>query len=198
MRRILASATATLFALAFASDSAQAQLPLTFVGGPTFSTVSTSDFDGTGNKTGFFAAVGTRFPLTEAVSFNPYVGYMKKGVTFDDGDYVESFDYIEIPLLLNVGFPLGETSRLGLSAGPAFGFQIGCDEDGDDCSEYDNHKGTEFSFMGTAGVSFPTSPSASFSAGAGFDLGLTDIYDELDYKTRTFFLFLAYSTVVGG
>jgi hypothetical protein len=197
MRRILASAIVTFVLLAFAAERAEAQLPLAFVAGPTFSTISSSEYDNTGSKTGFFAAVGTSFPLTETVSFNPYVGYVKKGTTFD-GDFAESFDYIEIPLLVNVVFPLGETSRLGLSAGPAIGFQISFDEDGFDCSEFEDHKGTEFSFMGTAGVSFSTSPTGSFTVGAAYDLGLTDIYEDFDYKTRTIFLFLAYSTVVGG
>jgi hypothetical protein len=198
MRRVFGSAIAAFILLAFAVRQVEAQLPVAFVAGPTFSTISSSEFDDTGSKTGFFAAVGTSFPLTETVSFNPYVGYVKKGTTFDDGDSEESFDYIEIPLLLNVGFPLGETSSLGLSAGPAIGFQISCDEDGFDCSEYEDHKGTEFSFMGTAGVSFQTSPTGRFTVGAAYDLGLTNIYEDLDYKTRTIFLFLAYSTVVGG
>ena len=126
MRRILAIAIVTSVVLAFAAERAEAQLPLAFVAGPTFSTISSSEYDDTGSKTGFFAAVGTSFPLTETVSFNPYVGYVKKGTTFGDGDEEASYDYIEIPLLVNVGFPLGETSSLGLSAGPAIGFQISC------------------------------------------------------------------------
>jgi hypothetical protein len=198
MRNIPASVVAVLIASAVCATEGSAQFPLSFVAGPTFGSVSTSDFDGEGSTTGFFAAVGTSLPLSEVVSINPYVGYVRKGTTFDDGDYVEKFDYIEIPVLLNVGVPLGESAQLGLSAGPAIGFQISCDEDGDDCSEYEDHKGTEFSFMSAAGVSFPTSETGAISVGLAYDLGLTDLYEDLDYKTRTFFLFLSYSTLVGG
>lgn len=47
-------------------------------------------------------------------------------------------------------------------------------------------------------VRFPVSETGALVVSLGADLGLTDLFDELDYKTRTYFLSLQYSTVVGG
>jgi hypothetical protein len=52
--------------------------------------------------------------------------------------------------------------------------------------------------MSAGGVSFPISETGAISVGVAYDLGLTDLYEDLDYKTRTLFLFVSYSTLVGG
>ena len=149
-----------------------------------------------GPQIGFFAAVGTSFTLSEKVSVSPYLAYVKKGVTFDGED--ASYDYIEIPILLGTGFPVGETMTWNVFAGPQFGFQVNCDEDGFDCKEFSNHKGTEFGVVAGTGLEFPVSETGAFAVSIGADFGLTDLFDELDYKTRTYFLSLQYSTTLGG
>jgi len=182
--------------LAFAPARAQAQTPIHFVAGPNLGTISTDDFDDAGSKIGFFAAVGTSFMLSENVSVSPYLAFVQKGADFDGEDV--SYDYIEIPVLLGTGFPVGETMTWNVFAGPQFGFQVNCDEDGFDCTEFSNHKGTEFGVVAGTGLQFPVSETGAFAVSIGADLGLTDLFDELDYKTRTYFLSLQYSTTLGG
>jgi len=188
------------------AGQAQAQFPLNIAAGPTFSNVSNDDFDAS-SKTGFFAAVGTSFPVGTNLAIQPYVGYVQKGASFDFGSFQEddTYTYIEIPVFLSYGIPLSESATLGLSAGPQVGFMIDCTEaydDGDpdfDCSEYDNFESTEFGLVGSVGVSFPVGSSA-LSVGGGYDLGLTDVFSDIDggYKNRVFYLFVDYGFSLGG
>lgn len=174
----------------------QAQTPLHFVGGVNMSNISSDDFPDSDAKTGFFAGVGTSFALSENVAVSPYVAYVQKGAEFDGED--ASYDYIEVPVLLSTSFPMGETTSLGIFGGPQIGFQINCDEGGFDCTEFTNHKSTEFGVLVGTGLNFPAGENGSFGVSVGADWGLTDLFDELDYKTRTYFLSLRYSTMLGG
>lgn len=187
---------AFLLILVFAPAQAQAQTPIHFVAGPNLGTISSDEFDEAESKIGIFAAVGTSFMLSENVSLSPYVGYVQKGAEFNGED--ASYDYIEIPVLLGTSFPVGETMAWSVFGGPQFGFQINCDEGGFDCTEFTNHKGTEFGAILGTGLSFPVSETGALAVSLGADLGLSDLFDELDYKTRTYFLSLQYSTTLGG
>lgn len=187
---------AVLLILVFAPAQAQAQMPIHLVVGPNLGTISSDEFDDAESKIGIFAAVGTSFMLSENVSLSPYLGYVQKGAEFNGDD--ASYDYIEIPVLLGTSFPVGESMALNVFGGPQFGFQINCDEAGFDCTEFSNHKGTEFGVILGTGLAFPLSETGSFAVSLGADLGLSDLFDELDYKTRTYFLSLQYSTTLGG
>jgi hypothetical protein len=180
----------------FTAGQVQAQTPIHLVAGPNISNISSDDFPDSDSKVGFFVAVGTSLALGENVAVSPYVGYVMKGAEFDGED--ASYDYIEIPILLGTGFPVGETMTWNVFAGPQFGFQVNCDEDGFDCKEFSNHKGTEFGVVAGTGLAFPVSETGAFAVSIGADFGLTDLFDELDYKTRTYFLSLQYSTTLGG
>lgn len=185
-------------------EPAQAQIPLSIVAGPEFSTVSTDGFD-TSSRTGFFAAVGTMFQVSEVLGIAPYVGYVQKGAKFGSDSGEDIYSYIEIPVLLSVGFPLSEAVGLGLSAGPQIAFNVKCNEtvpgEADyDCKDYNDYDGgTEFGLVGTAGLQFPLG-SSNLGAGVGFDLGLTDVFSGIDggYKNRAFFVFVSYGLSLGG
>lgn len=173
-------------------DRAQAQMPLHLAAGPTLGTISSDDFPDLDSSIGFFAAVGTSFPVGETVAISPYVGYVQKGAEF--GDETASYDYIEIPVFISTWFPVGESMNWSIFAGPQIGFQINCDEGGFDCTEFDDHKSTEFGMMLGTGLQF----GGGLSVGVGVDVGFTDLYDTVDYKTRTFWLSLGYTTWLGG
>lgn len=178
-------------------QAANAQMALHFAAGPTLGDISSDEFDGASTSVGFFAAVGTTFMLSENVGVSPYLGYVQKGAEFDGED--ASYDYIEIPVLFVVGVPVGEGgTSFNIFGGPQVGFQINCDEAGFDCTEFDDHKGTEFGLMGGIGLAFPMGESGSLGVSLGADIGLTDLYDTVSYKTRTYFASLQYSVVVGG
>jgi len=178
-------------------QTANAQMALHFAAGPTLGDISSDEFDGASTSVGFFAAVGTTFMLSENVGVSPYLGYVQKGAEFDGED--ASYDYIEIPVLFVFGMPVGEGgTSFNIFAGPQVGFQINCDEAGFDCTEFDDHKGTEFGVMGGVGLGFPMGESGTLGVSLGADIGLTDLYDTVSYKTRTYFASLQYSVVVGG
>lgn len=190
-RRSAAFASILVAAL-FTVDQVQAQTPIHLAAGPTLGSISSDEFTDTESSVGFFAAVGTSLPVSETVAISPYLAYVQKGAKVDGES--ASYDYIEIPVLINTAFPVGESMSVVVFAGPQFGFQINCDEGGFDCTEFSNHKGTEFGLMGGAGLQ--VSPTLAVSLGA--DIGMSNLFDELDYKTRTFFLSLQYTTSLGG
>lgn len=197
MRELVKIVIAAIVVAGSSADDAQAQFPLTFVAGPSLMNISSSSYE-TSATVGFFGAVGTSFQLNESVSVSPFIGYVQKGAEFSDGTD-GSYDYIEVPILFGVSMPLGDSDReIRFNAGPQLGLQINCDEDGFDCTEYGNHEGTEFGLVGNVGVAFPRGDNGSFSVGLGADLGMTDLFDGLDYKTRSFYLFVALSTMLGG
>ena len=170
----------------------QAQTPLHISAGPTLGTISSDDFPDSESSIGFFAALGTSLEVGESVAISPYLGYVQKGAEFDGES--ASYDYIEIPVFISTWFPVGENMSWSIFAGPAIGFQINCDEGGFDCTEFTNHKSTEFGVLAGTGLQFP----GGFSVGVGADIGMTDLFDELDYKTRTFWLSLGYTAWLGG
>jgi hypothetical protein len=192
MRRTFAGLAVAALLTTFVPGRAEAQTPLIFVAGPSLMTISSDIYDAS-STVGVFAAAGTRFQLNETVSVSPFLGYVQKGASFDGQDYSSaSYDYIEIPVLFGVGVPVGERN-LRLSAGPQIAFQIKCDEDGFDCTEYTDHESTQFGFVGTAALSL----NEMLSVGLGADFGATNLF-EVDYKTRNYFLFLSYATAIGG
>lgn len=178
-------------------QTANAQMALHFAAGPNLGNISSDEFDGSSTSVGFFAAVGTTFMVADNIGVSPYLGYVQKGAEFDSE--TASYDYIEIPVFVVVGVPVGEGGTMfNIFGGPQVGFQINCDEGGFDCTEFDDHKGTEFGVIGGVGLGFPVGENGTLGVSLGADIGLTDLYDTVSYKTRTYFASLQYSVVVGG
>ena len=194
MRRIRWSAAiaCVLVAALVSVGQVEAQTPINLVAGPTLGSISSDDFPDSESSIGFFAGVGTSFAVGESVAISPYLGYVQKGAEFDGES--ASYDYLEVPVFITTWFPVGENMSWSIFAGPAIGFQINCDEGGFDCTEFDDHKSTEFSVLAGTGLEFP----GGLSVGIGADIGMTDLYDTVDYKTRTFWLSLGYTTWLGG
>ncbi len=190
--------------LLLAAGRVQAQVPLDIVAGPAFTTVSTDEFD-TSSRTGFFAGIGTMFQVGETFAIRPYVTYVQKGAKFASDDGEDIYGYVEIPVFLSTAFPLSETVDLGVSLGPQLAFNIKCNETvpGEpdyDCKNYDDYGGsTEFGVVGSVGLQFPVGTS-TLGVGAGFDLGLKDVFKDIQggYKNRALFLFVGYGLSLGG
>lgn len=186
------------------ASQVQAQFPINIVAGPTFANISTDEWE-TSSRTGFFVAAGTMFPLNENFSIQPYVAYVQKGAEFDIDDGEDVYGYIEIPVLVATSFPLSESLGLGVAAGPQVAFNVSCTEkvpgvEDFDCKEYTDYTGdTEFGLLGSAALQFPMGTS-NLGVGAGFDWGLTDIFEDIDggYKNRVFYLFVSYGVRLGG
>jgi hypothetical protein len=185
-------------ALALAATPAQGQRTVSLVVGPTFADINSEDFPGSKTTTGAFAALGTSIRLGGVLALEPYVAYVQKGARFESEtspNETVSYDYVQIPVLLAAALPLSEHAAVRVAAGPQFGFQVKCEEplsiEGGDCSEFEDHKRTEFGIVATAGVGFGIAEDVSLAIGVGADYGLTDIYDEVDYKTKTYMAYVA-------
>jgi len=183
---------------------AHAQFPLTVVAGPTFTSIATDDFD-TSSKTGFFVGVGTAFPIGERFAIQPFLAYVQKGAAFDGSEGEDTYSYLEIPVLIGTGFPLGESLVLAVSAGPQVSFNLSCTETvpGEpdfDCKDYSDYVGgTDFGLVGNVGLQFPVGTSV-LGVGAGVDYGFKDIFEEIDggYKNRSYYLWVSYGFGLGG
>lgn len=138
------------------------------------------------------------------VEVEPGIVFTRKGTKFtEEGTEVtNSLDYLQIPVVLKIGMPVGATSRFYIGAGPALGIKMGCRFKGSesgfsatvDCDEFSDEEGgikpksTELSGIAVAGLEF-----GKFAIGLRADLGLTNAYEaflgdvavEPDLKTRT-------------
>lgn len=131
----------------------------------------------------------------------PAILWNRKGAKDDDSgsDAKIHLDYIQIPVLVQIGMPAGNNGRFFLGAGPALGIKTGCKVKGSDsgvsasvdCDVFDDDvdaKSTEFSFIGEVGMEF-----GKFSIGLRGDIGLTKAFGaksggvsiEPDVKTST-------------
>jgi hypothetical protein len=167
---------------------AEAQLPVTLSAGPTFISIASDDWE-TSSTTGFFLSAGTSLQINDRFSVDPSLAYIQKGTKFESDGSTASYNYIAIPVVVTATMPVSDRVQMGVSAGPQLGINIKCDEDGFDCSEYDNFKKTEVSLNGSVSFWLPLSEGARhLRLGAGVDHGLTNLFDELEYKTRTYYL----------
>jgi hypothetical protein len=86
---------------------------------------------------------------------------------------------------LSTGFAISETITLGIGAGPQVSFNLSCNEKipGEpdfDCKEYEDYIGsTDFGLVGTAALFFPMGNS-TIGVGGGYDLGLKDVFEEIE------------------
>ena len=182
--------------LAASAQDSRAQSIWSVVAGPTFGTISSDQFSDASYTTGFFAGVGRATELSDRWSVTPYVAYVQKGADFN-GE-IASYDYIEIPVFFTAAFPLDGGKAFTASVGPQFGFQINCDEDGTDCSDFADASSIEAGVVGGLGLAIPHGDDGSFSFGVAADWGITDLFDTLDFKTRTYYLFARYAKTIGG
>jgi hypothetical protein len=123
----------------------------------------------------------------------PGLIYIRKGAKDNqmDVDAKLTLDYIQIPVIVRIGMPVGDNARFYLGAGPAVGFKMGCKVKGTDqgvsvsfdCDDPDlglPAKSTEFSAIGEAGMEF-----GKFAVGIRADLGLTESFKDTGDPSNT-------------
>lgn len=132
-RRVVLAAP--LLLVGFLAKPAEAQLPLFVAAGPTFTSLSGDGVpDDFGTKTGFFVSVGTAIPIGDGpLAIRPFVGFTKRGGSGEvDEDEHLDLGYIDVPVFVGAGFPIGRGTELNVGAGPRISFQVSCQlEDGD-------------------------------------------------------------------
>ncbi len=137
-------------------------------------------------------------------ALEPGLFYTRKGAKSNETDgskVTNQLNYIQVPLILKLGVPVGPGARFYFGGGPAIGLNIGCslksvngtstlDEkcDADLGSGQLAKPATEVSAIGVAGLEF-----GKFSLGLRADFGLNKTYseligaspDDLNLKTKT-------------
>lgn len=203
MTKSIRAAVCLLVAVLVFAPSAEAQRPIDFVAGATFSKPSGDDTEGLDSKSGIFVAVGLPFIVSTRFTLTPYVGYIQRG--WKDEDESVSFAYIDIPLFFGTGFPLGTSAGFNIGAGPKIGFKVSCQQEDNesgesiDCDEAGNDvKSSDVGLIGGASIGFQASPTVSFAVGGAADMSLSEFSEGFDAKHRTFYLFAALSIVFGG
>ena len=198
-----ATVAACVVALSVTAMHAEAQFPLTLVAGPTFTKITGDDApDDVETRTGFLAGVATNIPLSgESVALTPAVVFVQRG--WKETDTEAKVSYIDIPVFVALNVPVSDAAGLLLSAGPRISFQMSCTrtpEDGEsaDCPDEDGIKSTDFGVLGDAGFGFSISPTMYLGVGAGYDFGLTEIFDNFAVKNSGVYFYGALTIILGG
>ncbi|MDD8030808.1 MAG: porin family protein [Acidobacteriota bacterium] len=161
------------------------------------------------SKAGFVGGVSMNIGLSRMFSLQPEVLYVQKGSKFSEGINGDSyevkinFDYLEIPLLLNLSFQKeGSSFAPSIFAGPYIGLNTsakakatyGGETYTEDLKDY--IKDTDF------GLTFGIGLGKQLGAGkllldVRYDLGLTNIVEDAaegeSAKTRTWLFMIGYS-----
>lgn len=187
---------AILSGLAVFAGAAQAQRPLIIVGGLNFAEIEGDDFGDTDTRTGFRLALGSPFVLSPRLAITPFVAFTERG--YDSGNVSAKITYIELPVVLDVAVPLGETFSLNLSVGPRLGFNVGCQiETVNSSFQCDGLPGVgdpetiDYGVIGGAGLGLAISPRLDLGIGAGYDVGFADVFTQLDGRHRGPLLYAA-------
>lgn len=203
--RYIALVGAALAAAPLAPAEAQsAQFGL--LAGGSLSTFTGDLVDDAKNYSSFIAGAFVRLEFM-GFAVEPGAFYTRKGAKLPDTEGVSAtnaLSYMQVPVVLKLGMPLGSSSRFYIGGGPAIGFKLSCkfkaSADGisasTDCEDLEDltgdliqAKSSEMSAIAVAGVDL-----GKFSLGVRADLGLTNVYEafasggttvEPEVKTRT-------------
>ncbi|MGQ2985111.1 porin family protein [Flavobacterium sp.] len=163
-------------------------------GGVNFATISGNDIDSPESRTSFHVGVVAEFPLADIFSIQAEALYSGQGFDFDfdgpDGDKAElQLDYINVPVLAKVYV----TKGLSIEAGPQFSFLVNEEVDlnpNSDDGDFDMDEAETFEFGVAAGLTFQTEMGL-FATGR-YNVGLTEIYKDVDAKNSVFQLGIGY------
>lgn len=146
--------------------------------------------------TSFHFGVVADFKLQGDLYLNTGLLYSLKGAKADVEGVTgtEKLHYLEIPVNLAYKFPINETSKFFIQAGPYFGYALsGKDESGGESTDLFNsgsyYKRFDCGLGFGAGVEF-----GPLVATLGYELGLANIYDYsgAKLKNKVFQISLAY------
>lgn len=163
-------------------------------GGVNFATVTGDDIDSPESRTSFHVGVVGELPISEMFSLQAEVLYSGQGFETDiegeDNSKVEyQLDYINVPVLAKIYVLKG----LSIEAGPQFSFKVNEEVD----SDPNNNPGDtnvdiaeDFDFSVAAGLTFQTEMGI-FATGR-YNMGITDIVEDLDVKNSVFQIGLGY------
>jgi hypothetical protein len=200
MRRVIGTAVIATAAIFTAFTPAQGQMTKGIFAGVNSSSFSVTNLDSdesTSSHTGFMAGGWIGLHLGNLIALQLEAFYTQKGSKLNEtGEPTATFktDYIEIPLLLQVGLPLGAL-KPHIYAGPAIAFNVNCKIDidggtGGKCDEapFDIEiKSTDFSGIIGIGINISRFLIA-VQYDHGFDNLLVDDTSPTEANNRTWTL----------
>lgn len=140
-------------------------------------------------KPGVVVGAYMTYDLLPLLSIQPEVLYSMKGakLTLSDppdfeNDLVYSYDYIEIPVVLKFNLPLGPAVpfRMSVFAGPDFAFNVAANQ------TLDAHPANPMpTYYDLRPSTRPFDFNLAIGAGAGYDVGPTNLSLELQYTFGT-------------
>jgi len=159
--------------------------------GLNFANIGGDDADDTSTKTGLVGGFGVKLSLAGIIAVQSELLYTKKGATVDTGaeEIDATYDYLEIPVMGKINMP----GIPNFYAGPALGFKLNAEADGDDIG--DTVKSTDFSLVigSDYGVPIPTIGRAILDLRYTFGLSsFDDSGADLDTKHRVFSVMLGF------
>jgi len=214
MRRFSTVIIAGAAALAVSASSVDAQT----IGFKLGASMSKFSSDGTTDVYDFmtsFAGGGfVRFGFGR-LGIQPEILSVTKGAEIDGGgtggeDASYKIEYVEVPVLLHLPLTYGASFAPYVMGGPAFGFDIGCEEslggtetDCDDVTDgfLSERKSIDIGLSAGGGLAFAMGPGAVLVEGR-YTWGLTNINDSavpdpIDVKNRSILLLAGYSIPLG-
>jgi hypothetical protein len=182
-----------LFVCAIAiSTITQAQVRFGFKAGVNLANL-TGDADGD-MKIGFNAGAVAKISVSEAFSIQPELVFSAQGTKEEDGDddVKTNFGYINIPILAQYN-----TGGFIIETGPQVGFLISKKlKVGDESVDYpdDVVKGLDISWAIGAGYLM----QSGFGVNARFNLGLSNISEDEDFKVKNSVIQIGVFYLLGG
>lgn len=175
---------------------ASAQTSFLVKGGLNTAFFSGSDARGTDPRLGAVAGAGVRLGLTPALSAQVEALYSQEGAVEADGSGTFKLDYLDIPVLVRYGVPVGRFAEAGLYAGPQIGIPLRAEFDAEFGAVESEQTRTEVAIA--VGADYGSGP---ISIDLRYVIGIQDAFDDeidgvpvelLDIKNQAFTATLAY------
>jgi hypothetical protein len=198
MKKAVLVLAVVLLVTAFFPQEAAAKIDFTLGlrAGVSMSNISWSDDDGTEHSLvkPTFGLVGA-FPLSQVLAIQAEIDYVTMGEWWEEEPWktIETYNYLQIPVLLRAHLVRGGSTRPFLLAGPVVGFLMSAHhkdyfngelDDDTDATEY--HSSTDFGAAFGAGTDFMVKKLKLF-VDIRYYLGLSNTYSDSEMfsmKTR--------------
>lgn len=195
MRLALSLSALPALALLLAAP-ASAQTQFLVKGGLNTAFFVGDDAAGTDPRLGFVGGAGLRFDVSPSLAVQVEALYSQEGARESDGSGTYELDYLDVPILLRLGAPIGRVADAGLYGGVQLGIPLRAEFDPDFGPAEEEQTRTD---VGVAlGADYGSGP---ISIDARYVIGLVDAFDDeingipvdlLDISNQTFSVTLGY------
>lgn len=179
----------TLFALIFILSAAtlysQPSLSLGVEGGINIANVSITPSQTSNSRTGLIIGGVLDIGISKMIGITTGLRYTMKGFQITNGgaSFTDKLNYLEVPALLKVKFPLTEVKPY-LIGGPVLGIRVAASEEqsnGTQTSDVDAssaYESIDFGLLFGGGLDFNVATKTDLFVQFGYSLGLSNIYKQ--------------------